>query len=106
MRILDRYILKELAVPFLFGIAAFTSILVVGDALLRLTKLVAEEGAAFWEAGLVFLYSLPRYLVLTFPMSTLLAVLLSLGRLSADSEMVAIRAGGYSLYRVLLPVAG
>ena len=104
MRILDRYLVRELLAPFLFGVAAFVSIFVAGNLLFRLTRLISEQGATFGEAALLFLYWLPGFVVLTFPMATLLAVLLSLSRLSSDSELIAMRAGGIPFYRLVTPL--
>lgn len=103
VKIADRYILRELIWPMLFGIAAFVSILVAGKPLMELTKL-AFEGVATRDVLTLFLLSLPALIVLTLPMSMLLSTLLGFGRLSGDSEMVAMYAGGLSLYRAMAPV--
>lgn len=103
VKILDRYIVTELGGPFLFGIAAFTSMFVAGE-LLNIARLVSEEHASIWAAAKYFLYTLPETLVLTFPMAMLLAVLLAVSRLSADFEITAMRAGGTSLYRISAPI--
>lgn len=87
----------------LFGIAAFVSILVAGKPLMELTKL-AFEGVATRDVLTLFFLSLPALIVLTLPMSMLLSTLLGFGRLSGDSEMVAMYAGGLSLYRAMVPV--
>ena len=100
MRILDRYILRELAAPFLFGVAAFATVFVAGNLLFKFARLVAEQGMALGDALLVFVYWLPGYLVLTFPMAALLAF----GRLSGEGETTAMRAGGVSFTRVMAPV--
>jgi lipopolysaccharide export system permease protein len=55
-------------------------------------------------AGKIFLLELPGIIVLTFPMSTLLATLLAFGRLSGNSEIIAFRAGGVSFARLMIPV--
>jgi len=102
MKILDRYILRELAGPFLFGVGVFSILLVAGFILPKLTELFTE-GLGLYDALLLFFYLLPRYLVLTFAMSTLLAVLMAFGRLSADSEMVALHAAGASFPRLIVP---
>jgi lipopolysaccharide export system permease protein len=104
MRILDRYILRELAAPFLFGVAAFATVFVAGNLLFQFARLVAEQGMALGDALLVFVYWLPKYLVLTFPMAALLAALLAFGRLSGEGETTAMRAGGVSFTRVMTPV--
>lgn len=103
LKILDRYIVTELGGPFLFGLAAFTAMFVAGE-LLNIARLVSEEHANLWAAAKYFLYSLPETLILTFPMSMLLAVLLAVSRLSGDFEITAMRAGGTSLYRIAAPI--
>jgi lipopolysaccharide export system permease protein len=104
VKILDRYILKELVGPFVFGVAAFTLIFVAADLLLNLAELMAQHGLGFLDAAKLFLYSLPQYAVWTFPMAMLLATLMALGRLSSESEMVAMWAGGVSFSRLVVPV--
>ena len=103
MRILDKYIAKETILPVLFGIAAFTSIF-VGTELIDMAKLVVRYGAPLSKAVLVFLYNLPQIFTYTFPMSVLLATLLSMSRLSSTSEIVAMQAGGVSFRRIIAPV--
>jgi lipopolysaccharide export system permease protein len=103
VKIADRYIFRELIWPMLFGIAAFVSILVAGRPLMELTKL-AFEGVPTSDVFKLFLLSLPALIVLTLPMSMLLSTLLGFGRLSGNSEMVAMYAGGLSLYRATVPV--
>jgi lipopolysaccharide export system permease protein len=103
VKLLDRYMLKELGGPFVFGLAAFTLLFVAGN-LLNIARLVSEEHASIWAAAKYFVYTLPSTLVLTFPMSMLLAVLLAMSRISGESELTAIRAGGVSLYRVAAPL--
>jgi lipopolysaccharide export system permease protein len=105
VKILDRYMVTALGGPFLFGLAAFTLLFVAGE-LLNIARLVSEEHASLIAAGKYFLYTLPGTLVLTFPMSMLLAVLLAMSRLSGDSEITAMRAGGISLYRIAAPLIG
>jgi lipopolysaccharide export system permease protein len=102
VKILDRYMLQELGGPFLFGLASFTLLFVAGN-LLNIARLVSEEHASVLAAAKYFVYTLPSTLVLTFPMSMLLAVLLAMSRISGDSELTAIRAGGVSLYRIAAP---
>src|SRR6476660_198272 len=87
---LRRYFLHEVAVPFLFGIGVFTFILLVAR-MLKLVELVVNRGVPLVEIGKLFAYILPTFLEVTVPMALLLAVLLSVGRLSSDSEIVALR---------------
>lgn len=100
---LDRYIIKEALGPLMFGVGAFTSLFVSGD-LLHLANLVVEIGAPILPALKVFVLKLPQVIVWTLPMSVLLATLMSLSKLSASSELVAMRASGVSLGRIALPL--
>ena len=104
MRLLDRHILKELIGPFLFGVAAFTSLMFAGKELFKITELVAEYHAPLGKAAELMLLHLPSLVVLTLPMAMLLAALLGFGRLSGDSEVVALFASGVNLYRIAVPV--
>ncbi len=104
MRIIDRHILTEMIGPFIFGVAAFTSLMFAGKELFQVTQLLAEFHAPVWRAAQLVLLHIPGLVVLTLPMSMLLATLLGFGRLSSDSETVALFAGGISMYRIVLPV--
>lgn len=101
MKLVDRQVARELVGPFLFGVAAFSSIFFVYAFLFKLTNM---EGMSFATALQMVVLPMPMIVGFTLPMSTLLAVLIGLGRLSGDSEMVALFAGGISLYRIALPV--
>ncbi|EHP88425.1 permease YjgP/YjgQ family protein [Geobacter metallireducens RCH3] len=91
--ILFRYIFKETAVPFVLGMAVFTFVLLMGR-LLKLAEMVFAKGVPFLDVCRLILYMLPSFLLVAIPMAFLLAVLLSFGRLSADSEVTAMKAGG------------
>ena len=104
MRILDKYIVKELAGPFIFGICAFSSIFIGTDVLFKMARFMTEQGAAFSTVAKLFVYRLPSIIVLTFPMSMLLASLLTFSRLSGNSEIVAMKTGGVSFSRLITPV--
>ncbi len=101
---LRRYFLREVAVPFCFGIGVFTFILLIAR-MLKLVELVVNRGVSLLEIAKLFGYILPTFLEVTVPMALLLAVLLALGRLSADSEIVALRTSGISLYQMTVPIA-
>ncbi|MBI3946553.1 MAG: LptF/LptG family permease [Armatimonadetes bacterium] len=105
MRILDRYIFKELVPPFAFGVAMFTAIFLGAMVLPNLAKL-AIQGASTFEVSWMFALSLPGVVSFTFPMAMLLATLLGMGRLSSESELVAALASGISLRRMAVPVVG
>ncbi|NLC58450.1 MAG: YjgP/YjgQ family permease [Armatimonadetes bacterium] len=105
MRILDRYIARELLTPFLFGVAMFTAIFMGASVLAELAKL-AIAGGAMLEILWIFILSLPQVAVVTFPMAMLLATLLGMTRLSSELEVVAALASGISLRRMAAPVFG
>ena len=104
MKRLDWYILKELAGPFFFGVAAFASIMVGSNLLLQLANYLIEMNMPLHMASKIFFLELPGIIVLTFPMSTLLATLLAFGRLSGNSETIALKASGVSFFRLMAPI--
>jgi lipopolysaccharide export system permease protein len=104
MRILDKYIIKELLGPFIFGVSAFSSIFIGSGTLYRIAQYITQYGAGMDIVVRMFIYSLPEIVVLTFPMAMLLASLMSFGRLSSSSEIIAMKSGGISFYRLTAPV--
>ncbi len=100
---MDRYIAKELALPFLFGVGAFSSIGVSIGALFELIRRVSESGLSLAIAAEILALKLPEFVVYSFPMSVLLATLMTYGRLSGDSELIALKGCGVSVYRMVLP---
>ena len=103
MRIIYKYIYKELLPYFLFGVAAFTGIFIGTDLLFELTEYYTVWGVEVLTLFKLFFLSLPSIIVLTFPMATLLATIMAFSRLSSDGEITALRAGGISLYKLILP---
>lgn len=102
-RILSLYIIHEIASLFLLGIVIFTLVLLMGR-LITLTDLVVSHGVPLADVSRMILYLVPSFLVFTIPMAFLLAVLLAFGRLSADNEIIVIKASGISLIRMMPPV--
>ncbi|MEG3901031.1 LptF/LptG family permease [Microcoleus sp. B4-C5] len=101
--VMDWYITKELIGPFLFGVGLFTSVAVTVGALFELVRRVAESGLPYGAAIEIFLLQIPYFVVLAFPMSMLLATLMAYSRMSSDSELIALRSCGVSVYRLILP---
>ena len=101
--LLDRWLLGELVGPLLFGIAAFTAVSLSVGVVFELVRRVAESGLPLWAAAQVLLLNLPAFLVLAFPMATLMATLLAYSRLSGNSELTALRSVGVSTRRMVLP---
>ncbi len=102
---LDKFILNEVKGPFIYGIIAFSILLVAGGLLFKTAQLIVEKHVPVLVVARLFIYSLPRFIVLTFPMSCLLASLLGFGKLSSNSELVALKSAGLSFNRITRPVA-
>ena len=100
MKILDRYILREMTSTFLVGIGSFTIALLL-DKIIRLIEMIVNKGVGLWVVFRLLLFMLPSFLVLTIPMATLLATLTTFGRMASDREVVAMKTSGISLYRLL-----
>ena len=100
---LQTYISREIIAPFCLSLVLFTFVLLLSR-LLKLIEMVIDKGVAVSEILYLFACLLPSFFVITVPLSFLLAVMLAFGRLSADSEIVAMKSAGISLYRQSLPV--
>jgi lipopolysaccharide export system permease protein len=101
--LMDRWLIKELVGPLLFGIAAFTAVSLSVGVVFELVRRVAESGLPLLAAMQVLLLRLPGFLVLAFPMATLMATLLAYSSLSGNSELTALRSVGVSTTRMVLP---
>jgi len=103
MRLIDRYICREIISHAALGLAVFTFVLFIPQ-LVRLMELLVRHSADAPSVALLFLCTLPGVLTFTLPMSVLVGVLIGLGRMSADSEVIALHALGINQRRLLLPV--
>jgi lipopolysaccharide export system permease protein len=103
-KIVHRYLLREVFTPFVLGLSIFTFVLLIAR-LLKLIELVVNRGLPASSVLKLFAYILPAFLEVSVPMAMLLAILIAFGRLSADSEMIALRSSGLSLYQLLPPIA-
>ncbi len=101
--ILYRYMLAELAGPFGFGLSAFMLIFAATQ-LLAIGRMVSSDNAPLWAAIQYFLWGLPADLGFVFPMALLLGTLLAIQRLSGESEITAMKAGGISFIRMTVPL--
>ena len=100
---MDRWLFGELLGPLLFGVAAFTAVTLSVGVLFELVRKVAEAGLPMGVAIKVLFLRLPGFLVLSFPMATLIATLLAYSRLSGGSELTALRSIGVATYRFVIP---
>jgi lipopolysaccharide export system permease protein len=101
-RILSRYLISEILPPFFVGLLAFTFILLIGR-MLKLIELVVTRGVPLLQIAKLFSLILPTFLEMTVPMAFLLAILLGLGRMSNDQELLAMKASGVSPTQILWP---
>src|ERR1039457_5629008 len=100
MRILTRYILREVTAHALIGAGIFTFVLFTRD-LGRILELVVRASAPLPSVAEIFFFTVPLALTYTLPMSVLLGILIGLSRLAADSEITAMRASGMGVWTFL-----
>ena len=98
------YIWKEILPIFFIGLMTFTIILLM-DKIFKLIELIINRGGNVTNILMLLLYISPSFLAFTIPVAVLLGILLTLGRLSGDSEVIAFKASGISLYQLYVPVA-
>jgi lipopolysaccharide export system permease protein len=102
-RTLSCYLLSEILPPFLLGLLTFTFILLIAR-ILKLVELIVTRGIPLTQVGRLLVLILPTFLELTLPMAFLLAILLGLGRLSGDQELLALKSSGVSPVQILIPL--
>lgn len=105
MRILSRYLLRQHVAPFVFAISALTAFQLLNQIARRFGDLVGK-GLPWSVIVEVFALSIPFIVTTTLSMAVLVSVLYAVGRLTADNELTAIRAGGISLGRLMMPLLG
>jgi lipopolysaccharide export system permease protein len=102
-RHLTRYLVSEIVPPFFFGIFTFTLVVLITK-ILRLIELVVTRGVPVLKIANVFALILPTFLEATIPMALLFGILLGLGRLANDQEVLGFKASGVSPTQILIPV--
>ncbi len=102
---LTRYLISEILPPFFFGLLVFTFVLLIAR-IIKLIELVITRGVPLIQTAKLFSLILPTFLELTLPMGFLLAILLGLGRMSSDQELLAMKASGISPAQILWPLSG
>ncbi len=103
MTILDRYIFKELLIPFSISLCILCFIVLTKE-MLRLVELLVTKGAGLLSVFEIVIKLLPSFLVLTLPMACLISSITTFSRFSFDKELIAMRAAGLSLLRIAFPV--
>ncbi len=106
MNLIDRYVGRSVLIAAVYGVIVLSVVLVLGNIFKELLDLLINRDVPLRYVLLFMLYVLPFSLTFTVPWGFLTSVLLVFGRMSADNEMIALRACGISLLRVCLPVLG
>jgi lipopolysaccharide export system permease protein len=101
--VMDRYIISELIPPFLFGVGMFASLGLTIGTVFELIRRVTESGLPLNIALQILLLKMPYFIVLAFPMSMVLSTLMVYSRMSSDSEVVALRSAGVTIFRLVIP---
>ena len=101
--LIDRWLIGQLLPPMFFAIGAFTTVSLSVGIMFDLVRKIVEFGLPFQIALKVLVLKLPGFLVLSFPMSMLLATLLAYGKLSSNSELLALKSLGFGNKRIILP---
>ncbi len=101
--LIDRWLVGQIIPPMLFAISAFTVISLSVGVMFDLIRKTVEYGLPLFSAIKALFYSLPSFLVLSFPMAVLLSTLLSYGKLSANSELLALKSIGIKTSRIIAP---
>src|SRR5262245_42725619 len=106
MKTLDRYIFKEIFFPFLIALVALTFVasLAFSREIGWLLELILRQSATMPEIWAISVAILPNVLTFTIPMAVMVGILTGFGRISSDSEAIALRASGMSMLRLLGPV--
>jgi lipopolysaccharide export system permease protein len=105
MRLLDRYLLRELLVPLGFCLCGFLVFWISSDLFVTLSEF-QRKGLVARDIAEYYLIILPEFLVLVLPIALLLALLYALTNHARHQEITAIRAAGVSLWRLSLPYFG
>jgi len=103
IRIITRYILKEMAGPFFVGFILFTLIF-LSDKMTELTDLIINCGVGIFTIIQLLVFIMPAFLAITMPMGVLIGVLVAFNRLNSDNEIIAMKISGVHIKTLILPV--
>ncbi len=102
MKLLDKYLLRQLLVPLAYCLLTFSMVFIIADLFEHLSDFI-EAKTSFLQVVRYYLFILPSYMVFIAPISLLLGILYSLWQLSKNNELTAMRASGASFYRLMVP---
>ncbi|MHB1645974.1 MAG: YjgP/YjgQ family permease [Candidatus Acididesulfobacter diazotrophicus] len=102
MSLIDRHIFKQFIPPFIFGLIIFT-FSIITNRILMLTEMVINKGVSITSVIKLASLTLPDFMIITLPISFLLAVLVVFGKMTQDNEIMALKASGVSIWRLTKP---
>jgi len=101
--IISRYIFQEMIPPFIINMVFFTFMFLM-TRILEITDMIVNYGVNIGTVFKILGFTMPFFLQFIIPMSVMMAVLLTFLKMSSDNEIIALKAGGVSIYRLLPPV--
>lgn len=101
--VIYKYLFKEMLAPFFINVIFFAFVFLL-TRILDITNMIVNYKIAVSDVLLIILYSMPHFLIFVIPISVMMTTLLTFLRLSGDNEIIALKAGGVSLYELLPPV--
>ncbi|MBK8598690.1 MAG: LptF/LptG family permease [Holophagales bacterium] len=104
MKLTHRYALREILAPTVVAFAIYTGFMLIRG-LVQFSDLLLQSSNPLWDTGRVLAFSIPHVIVLTLPIAFLLGILVGVGRLSQDSELVALKAAGVDLFTLYKPIS-
>jgi lipopolysaccharide export system permease protein len=103
-KIINRYIFREIASSFIIILFILTFVLLMGK-ILQIMDLIINKGISVFSIAKLIFFLLPSFMLFTIPIALLIAILIAMGRLSADNEITALKTSGISLMQIYYPVA-
>jgi lipopolysaccharide export system permease protein len=103
MKLIDRFLMRQLLPLFLLGIMAFTALILGVGGIYKMIRIAEDHNVNIMVVATAFVYKLPEIVTYTLPMATLFCILLVFNRMCSDLESIACRAGGISFVRLLAP---
>ncbi len=103
MKLLREYTLRELVIPFCVSLLIFTFIFIVGN-LVKMADLIINKGVDIFDILRIVVLLIPRLLSFTIPTSILTAILLVFGHMAQNNEIIAMKASGINIFKILLPI--
>ncbi len=103
-KIINRYIFREIALPFVILLFVLTFVLLMGK-ILQIMDLMINKGIRVLDIAHLIALIMPNFLLFTIPIALLVSILIAMGRLSADNEITVLKASGVSLLQLFYPAA-